>query len=290
MNAEVTDIQAEKPAIDFESKARSMGWVPKERWRGPQESWQDAESYVKRGEQLLPFLKSQTATLESQLAAEREARARIENDLKGAQEAIDTLQSFKSEVKERIDTADESALARQLAEAREAGDTLKEIQLMRTLAARDEPKSEAKATPAPKPIPRFEETPEGRTFVQNHPWWESDPIMKSAALGVGQKLAAEGKLNGLTPIQRAELIASETLSWAGRAQPSSAPSRVEGGRSSEAAAPGEGEHSLADLPPDAREAMKRQAKFLVGPGRRFKTEAEWQKHYLASYFRDWGRP
>jgi hypothetical protein len=42
---------------DVESRARAMGWVPKEEFRGPAERWKDPESFVKDGEEQMPVLR-----------------------------------------------------------------------------------------------------------------------------------------------------------------------------------------------------------------------------------------
>ena len=42
---------------DTESRARAMGWVPKDQFRGPAENWRDAGEFVRRGEEELPILR-----------------------------------------------------------------------------------------------------------------------------------------------------------------------------------------------------------------------------------------
>lgn len=49
--------QQEQAADDTDARARAMGWVPKEEYRGPAERWKDASTFVKDGEENLPVLR-----------------------------------------------------------------------------------------------------------------------------------------------------------------------------------------------------------------------------------------
>ena len=61
--------QSEPNAI--ETEARSMGWVPKEEFRGPESQWRDAEEFVERGHNVLPIVNSL-------LKKEREKNSKLE--------------------------------------------------------------------------------------------------------------------------------------------------------------------------------------------------------------------
>lgn len=47
-----------------EDRARRMGWVPKEEFRGDSARWTDAPTFVKNGEESLPILRERLRTLE----------------------------------------------------------------------------------------------------------------------------------------------------------------------------------------------------------------------------------
>src|SRR3990167_11082395 len=61
--------QSEPNAV--ETEARSMGWVPKEEFRGPESQWRDAEEFVERGHNVLPIVNSL-------LKKEREKTSKLE--------------------------------------------------------------------------------------------------------------------------------------------------------------------------------------------------------------------
>lgn len=48
---------------EVESRARSMGWVSKEEFRGNPDDWRDAGEFVRRGEEELPILRERNRTL-----------------------------------------------------------------------------------------------------------------------------------------------------------------------------------------------------------------------------------
>jgi hypothetical protein len=53
---------------DTEARARSMGWAPKDEWRGSDDRWVDAEAFVKRGEEIMPILRANLRKLETENA------------------------------------------------------------------------------------------------------------------------------------------------------------------------------------------------------------------------------
>jgi hypothetical protein len=73
---EETEIQGEVvphetiPEISAEivQRAKGMGHIPKEEFRGDPEKWVDAEKYVERAENLMPILKSQLGKYEGEIS------------------------------------------------------------------------------------------------------------------------------------------------------------------------------------------------------------------------------
>jgi len=52
------------PEID--KRARELGWVPKDEWRGDPERWRPSDDFVKRGEEILPIVNSRVKKLEGE--------------------------------------------------------------------------------------------------------------------------------------------------------------------------------------------------------------------------------
>lgn len=98
-NTEAEAVEAATPEADagapqqdatpsYEDQALKMGWTPQSQFKGDPEKWVDAETFVKRGEEMLPFLKANNRRLEQ--ALER-ANSKIEQMDKGLKSAIQQL-------------------------------------------------------------------------------------------------------------------------------------------------------------------------------------------------------
>ena len=75
-------------------EAESQGWVPKERFRGNEADWVDAEVFVKRGREILPILRKNNENLVKDLQATKE-------QLKEFREAAEEFKKFQKEAYER---------------------------------------------------------------------------------------------------------------------------------------------------------------------------------------------
>jgi hypothetical protein len=50
-------------ARDFDAEAREHGWRPKDEFPGDAAKWVDAETFMKRADEVMPLLKAQNARL-----------------------------------------------------------------------------------------------------------------------------------------------------------------------------------------------------------------------------------
>lgn len=106
--------QHEEAPRDFEAEARAHGWSPKEEFKGDPNRWVDAETFVKRADEVMPLLKAKNARLERDLAdlkrqfrqfsrhastAEDRIRADLQEKMESAVKAGD-VEAFKGLQKE----------------------------------------------------------------------------------------------------------------------------------------------------------------------------------------------
>jgi ribosomal protein L29 len=68
-----------------EQEARTQGWVPLDEFRGPEEHWTDAETFVKRGYEINPILRKHN----------KELKAELEKVRLDAKEAIEAAKEFR---------------------------------------------------------------------------------------------------------------------------------------------------------------------------------------------------
>ena len=96
MSEEIQEVvQNEAPEVNqHESEARSQGWVPQEEFRGKEDDWVDAETFVRRGKEIMPILRKNNEKLLKELA---EAKKAAEE----AREAAKEFREFQKELTER---------------------------------------------------------------------------------------------------------------------------------------------------------------------------------------------
>ena len=79
---------------EVQHEAESQGWVPKERFRGNESDWVDADTFVKRGREILPILRKNNENLIKDLQATKD-------QLKEFREAAEEFKKFQRESYER---------------------------------------------------------------------------------------------------------------------------------------------------------------------------------------------
>lgn len=273
-----TLIESKAPA-DVQAKAQAMGWIPPGRYRGEPERFTDAQEYLDRGEQVLPIVRAHNQRLQGELASVREEQAATKKALESAQKAIEEIGERHSVETQRAVERAKVELKARLAAASEAGDheAIAEITgLMVDLKAAVAP---AKPEPTPTAATVDPVTPELKAWNEANPWFGTDRRRTALALGVAQELRDAGtELKGVAFFEHIKEEVEATFG----ARSASA-SKVEGGRGSDDA-PRSGGKSYAALPADAKAACDADTKNFVGPDKRYKTAAEWQKRYAELYF------
>jgi hypothetical protein len=84
-----------KPADDTEARAREMGWVPKEEFRGDPAKHIDAKNFVERGEKLLPIAQERLRKME-------ETNKGLRTDIGKMQKSLEDYTKYHKEDRERI--------------------------------------------------------------------------------------------------------------------------------------------------------------------------------------------
>lgn len=282
--------EVKQEAQALESEARRMGWKPKEEFRRPPEEWVDAKTFVERGKTILPIVQSRLERTEVENQQLRDRLAASEARAAEQQTQIDGLKTFSADVQKQNKERMRTELLAEFEEARKAGDTKKEAEVLDKLA-----EARAPATPSTAPGTAAKTNGEsGATAVKpqtsaafeawkaENTWFTTDPVMRAASVAISAELRAQGKLEGLDERGRLELLTRETLRRFQAAPAGGGAARVEGGaRPSGASAVSDDKPSYEKLSPDLQAACDGQAERLgiVGKGKAFETLAAWRQHY-----------
>lgn len=108
-----TEVTVDTP--DYEAEARKYGWVPKEEFRGDTSEWRDAPEFVKRGQEILGFVRKENGKLKDKLAT---TSAEFEEFKKDAQE----FKKYMAKVEENAHKRALAELKEQKKKAIELGD------------------------------------------------------------------------------------------------------------------------------------------------------------------------
>jgi len=267
-----------------EQEARSLGWVPQEEFRGDVAKWVDAETFVERGNSMVPLLKKTKADLEGKLGASSQEIARLTGLVSASQEAIAALQEFHDEDTKRQVAKAKAGLLAELEQAKRDGDTKLEVKLTDELIDLNAATKEAAAKPVVRQPIREERSeavldPIFTEFAKENSWFGTDMRKTSKAMGIAHIIRASEENDHLTGKAFMQKV-MEGMEEVGRP----APSKVAGGGPTGSHGAGSSGKGFADLPADAKDACARQGKKLVGPGRVYKDQAAWQKKYTELYF------
>lgn len=294
MSDENTEIEASlneggDTTTDIETRAKEMGWAPKAEFRGDPEKWIDADTFVERGENLLPIVRAENRKLRGELDNLRQQNQSNTQLLQAATESIEELKNFNSAIAKEKVKEKRTELADAIKQAREDGDVEKELELTEQFDEAGRALTEAAARPTKKapPTPPSEapqDDPEFKQWMTENPWFGKDTRRTNFAIATAQDLRAQN----ITGRMLLDKVNEEVNATFGQNQRRNGASKVEGGKTTGDGGGGGGNgfggKSYSDLPPDAKVACEKQGKRLVGPGRAFKDDAAWRKHYVSKYF------
>ncbi|MCR5876940.1 hypothetical protein [Phenylobacterium sp. J367] len=243
--------QDQGPSV--EDRALAMGWTPQGQFKGDPAKWVDAETFVKRGEEFLPFLKANNARLEKALDRTRADLAKLaEHHSKTAEREY---QRALRDIEARI------------AEATAAGDAQGVMDAADELA---DLRADAKAGAKPAEQGPNEEF---KAWQAENEWYGTDRALSAAFDALCKDVLEEGYTKPKAGLKEAtsRLKAAFPEKFAKPANPNrQQAAAVEGG----GAPARRGSKSRADLPADARSFMDRMVK------QGLMTEAQYLKDFF----------
>jgi hypothetical protein len=268
------------------AEAKSMGWVPQDKFRGNPDKWVDAAEFVERGEHLMPLLRANNKRLQQDLLTRDAKIDTLTQKLDGALAAVEKLDKHYSEANKRAVEVAKNQLKAELKQAREDDDVDAEQRILGQLdtireAERDAAKApvDKKDTSQPSGKERSDLSPEFTSWQQDNPWFGQDKKKTKAVTRIAEDLRDEGStLQGREFMDECVRVYEEQHT----PEAGSHTSKVEGAHPRRPA--GSTAKSFASLPAEAKRVCHEDAEDLVGPNKRYKSLEEWEKKYAEIYY------
>jgi hypothetical protein len=175
----------EGPSQQTLDAAKEMGWAPRDKWRGPPEQWVDADTFVQRGNIVLPIVKKERDELRTKLA---DAERKI-TELQGSSREV--AQWFAEQGKARL-LRERGGLIAERKEALEAQDMDRVNEI--DIALQENRAKSEKAAAQPKP-PSVDATANARIFgefANDNPWLKDSEELQLAMSAEARVLREAG--------------------------------------------------------------------------------------------------
>ena len=269
--------QEAAPEAVYESEARAQGWVAKEEFRGSEDDWVDAETFVRRGKEIMPILRKNNEKLLKELGEAKKA----------AEEAREAAKEFREFQKQQFErkTKDLEVQLEQLKQAkREAitqGDGDRAIAIDDAMddlkEQRIEAKEELKAAEAKtKEVQPVTTDPVLNSWMEKNDWFGPDKRMTTVANALGIEIRREfPNLNGQPFLDKLDQELREAMpeKFGKRA----VPNPMEGAPNGTARpSVSSGKKSYANLPPEAKAACDKFVKQGLMTKEAYVAEYDWE--------------
>jgi hypothetical protein len=163
-----------------EQEARQFGWVPKEEFKGNEDDWRDAETFLKRGKEINGFLRKDMEKLNTKLAQKDAELAEI-------RAAVEEFRQYHNETEARAYKRAIEDLKKQKVEAIQQGDGERVVEI-------DEEIDKYKEAQQTKPVEKKEPAQqqglnEFDAWVLDNKWFVTNQEAKYLAELYGKELS-----------------------------------------------------------------------------------------------------
>jgi hypothetical protein len=271
------NVTSDEITDDVRHEAESQGWVPKERYRGNEADWVDADTFVKRGREILPILRKNNENLVKDLQATKE-------QLKDFREAAEEFKKFQKESYERKAQEYEGRI-QELRDSRAQAITDGDGQRVNALddaldVAKEEFKEAKQASKNVDVVKTQQETtteidPGLQVWLDRNSWFGQDKRMTSMVNGIGESLRLEFPLlKGQPFLDKLDEVLIEEFPNKFGAKKQSSTSRVESGAGRQGRS-GSNAQSYDNLPAEAKTACDRFVKQKLMTREQYVQDFDW---------------
>jgi transcription elongation GreA/GreB family factor len=247
--------------ISYESEARAQGWVSKEEFRSDERDWVDAETFVRRGREILPIVRKNNEKLLKEL---NEAK----RDAQEAKAAAKEFQKFQQEQYERKAQELEEKLSLIKQAKREAinsgdGDRVVELDDMTDVLKADIQKAKEAAVVKPVESPKQDQVVDVnlQNWLDKNDWFGVDKRTTGIANGLAEAIRLENPgLQGQAFLQKLDEELGDVLPAKFGKQKPKNPMDGEALNTSASGRQPKGKRAYESLPSDAKAACDRFVK------------------------------
>jgi len=168
--AEKEELKPEIKEVSQEvvDRARGMGWIPKDEFRGDKSRWRPADEYVQRGDEMLPIMKAQMAKYEAKINA-------LQGTVDGQRENTEKLLKMSEKMEERSYEKARNDIIKKQSHAIKEGDSAAWESLENEKFNLEKPKPAVEVTPTPQV------SPEVQAWQDKNTWYTTDEDMTAVA-------------------------------------------------------------------------------------------------------------
>lgn len=255
----IIDQGADAPEPTIEDAAKEMGWRPKEEFKGDPDKWVEAETFVKRGEEILPILKAQSKK-------DREALKAATDQIAEMKKTFGEFKQYHSQTEKRAYERAMKDLEARQAQAVEDNDlkAVREITREMTDLSKDVRTDDSGNDLAKTQDEAF------AVWVQDNAWFKTDAALRGAAIALADEIAADGLIDPAK--QMAEVSKRIKAEFPHKFENArrAAPAAVEGGSPPRKAGKG-----WSDLPALERQTYERWIKAGIATREQLLKDYQW---------------
>jgi hypothetical protein len=262
--------QTEAPEVDaVEQEARSQGWVGKEEFRGNETDWVDAETFVRRGKEIMPVLRKNNEKLLQRLA-------KAEKDAEEARNVAKEFQKFQKDNYERKVQelgAELAQLKQAKKEAISVGDGERAVAIDDQIDEVKEQQAAARVE-ANRPTERAPDNtadPALNEWLGKNTWFGTDHRKTGIANGLGEAIRRENP--GLVGQEFLDKLDQELTALYGQQVQRTPQNPVEGRSNTRPS--GTKKQSYENLPSDAKAACDRFVKQGLMTKEQYVADFDW---------------
>lgn len=257
-----------------ETEARQFGWVPKEDFKGNEDDWKDAETFVKRGKEINGFLRNDLEKIKGLVKTEREAHAA---EIKEIQSTIEEFKKYHNETETRAYKRALDDLKNQKAVAIEQGDGSLVVDIDEQIQnIKEAQRSNETSKTLKKEVPVNNGVhPLFNTWVKENLWYKADAELKALADIIADEVgSANPELQGMPFYEEVTKLVKEAQpeKFQNPARKNSSVSSSSDGRSPST----NKKKGYNDLPTEAKAACDKFVKQKLMTQEQYVAEYDWE--------------